>query len=437
MPLGGGAPRQVQDLVHEADWGPGRQFVIIREVESMTRIEYPVGKVLHRTAGWQSSVRVSPDGKHIAFIDHPWRGNDAGNVAVMDLEGNLRILSTGWSSAQGLAWSPDSREVWFTAFRAESSRTMYAVTLDGALRPVFQTAGHLNITDISRQGRVLAIHGNSRMRMQALNLKDSSARDLTWLEWTLVRDISPDGKTILFDETGIGGGELHSVYLRDTDGSPAVRLGDGIGGRLSPDGRWALSGLEGPPPRLMLLPTGAGETRFIPTGKLMCHNFTWYPDGKRVYVVASEGSGASRIFEIDIESGAQRAVSEESVSPMDLLMSPDGSHVGTRGRDNVFTLYPVEGGEPKRLTAIGPGLRPFGWNAEGTGIRAFDRGKIPSGIYCIDVESGKTVLERELSPSDPSGVDGVTRVIISADESTMVYSYPQVLCDLYIIEGLR
>src|SRR6267154_1073999 len=169
MPLGGGAPRAVQEGVHEADWGPGRQFAIIRESGGMTRLECPIGKVLHQTPGWQSSLRVSPDGTRIAFLDHTYRGNDMGNVAVVDMEGNLEVLSTGWNSAQGLAWSPDGREVWFTAFRAESSRTLYAVTLDGALRPVFQTAGHLNLVDISRQGKVLVVHGNNRMRMQLLD----------------------------------------------------------------------------------------------------------------------------------------------------------------------------------------------------------------------------------------------------------------------------
>ena len=264
MPLGGGAPRSIQEGVHEADWGPGRQFAIIRESGGMTRLECPIGKVLHETAGWQSSIRVSPDGTRIAFLDHPWRGNDAGNVAVVDMEGNLEVLSSGWSSAQGLAWSPDGREVWFTAFRAESSRTLYAVTLDGALRPVFQTAGHLNLADISRQGRVLVVHGNNRMRMQ-LHGANGHVQDLTWLDWSLARDISRDGRTVLFDETGIGGGELHSVYLRDADGSPATKLGEGVNPRLSPDGRWALTGLEGTPLRLLLLPElGAGLLRRLP-----------------------------------------------------------------------------------------------------------------------------------------------------------------------------
>jgi Tol biopolymer transport system component len=436
MPLGGGAPRSIQEGVHEADWGPGRQFAIIRESGGMTRIECPIGKVLHQTPGWQSSLRVSPDGTKIAFLDHPWRGNDAGNVAVVDMQGNLEVLSSGWNSAQGVAWSPDGREVWFTAFRAESSRTLYAVTLDGAQRPIFQTAGHLNLADISRQGQVLVVHGNNRMRMQLLGIADGRTQDLTWLDWSLARDISPDGRTVLFDETGVGGGEFHSVYIRDADGSPAIKLGEGVNPRLSPDGRWALTAVEGTPLRILLLPTGAGETRIVQTGKLNCHNATWFPDGKHICVVANEGDGGLRLYQVDLESGEQRAFSEEGVSPMDLLVTPDGKFVGARGPDLTFFLYPLDGGTPKPVPLVGSEERVFGWSADGSALFLFQRGALPAKSFRINLATGERTLYRELSPADRTGVDGLTRVVMTPDESTLAFSYPQSLCDLYVIEGL-
>jgi WD40 repeat protein len=437
MPLGGGAPRAIQGDVHEADWGPARQFAIIREVGGVTRIECPIGKVLHQTAGWQSNLRVSPDGTKIAFLDHPWRGNDAGNVAVIDMEGNLEILSSGWSSAFGLAWSPDGREVWFTAFRVESSRTLYAVTLDGRARAVFQTAGHLNLADISRQGQVLVVHGNNRMRMQLLGVRDGRVQDLTWLDWSLARDISRDGKTVLFDETGIGGGEFHAVYMRDADGSPAIKLGEGVNPRLSPDGRWALTALEGTPPRILLLPTGAGETRIVPTGRLNCHNAAWFPDGRRICAVANEGGGGLRLYEVDVETGEQRAFSEEGTSPFDPLVSPDGKFVAARGPDLTLFLYPVDGGPPRPLPTVASEERALGWSSDGGGLFVFQRGALPANMYRIDIATGERTLYREISPSDPTGVDGVTRVVMSPDESTLVFSYPQSLCELFVIDGLK
>ena len=74
-------------------------------------------------------------------------------------------------------------------------------------------------------------------------------------------DLTPDATTLLFDETGEGGGAAYGVYLRATDGSAAVRLGDGRGLALSPDVRWALSSPNASPAGLSLLPTGPGQPR--------------------------------------------------------------------------------------------------------------------------------------------------------------------------------
>src|SRR5437016_14636359 len=92
-----------------------------------------------------------------------------------------------------------------------------------------------------------------------------------------------DGKTILFGYEGEGAGINYAVYLRKTDGSPAVRLGDGRSQRLSPDGKWALSVLF-TPPQLALLPTGAGEARSLERGPIEQYSgkASWFPDGKRV-----------------------------------------------------------------------------------------------------------------------------------------------------------
>ena len=72
--------------------------------------------------------------------------------------------------------------------------------------------------------------------MRGLRLGDAQERDLTGFDWTLPKDISADGNTGLFGEEGFGGGPNYSFFLRKMDGSPPVRLGDGNGEALSPDG---------------------------------------------------------------------------------------------------------------------------------------------------------------------------------------------------------
>ena len=86
-PLVGGAPREVLERVQWADWSPGGNLAVVRDLEGQNRLEMPVGTVLYRTGGWIGHPRVSRQGDKVAFIDHPIQGDDSGSIAVVDLEG--------------------------------------------------------------------------------------------------------------------------------------------------------------------------------------------------------------------------------------------------------------------------------------------------------------------------------------------------------------
>ena len=140
-PLAGGAPRDVLEQVQWADWGPdGSNLAVVRDFGGKNRLEYPIGKPLYDTGGWISHPRVSPKGDLIAFLDHPTEGDDAGSLAIVDLKGNKKVLSGLWETTQGLAWSPDGNEIWFTASKTGTDRALYAVTLDGKERMVLRLA---------------------------------------------------------------------------------------------------------------------------------------------------------------------------------------------------------------------------------------------------------------------------------------------------------
>ena len=92
VPLAGGAPREVLETVEDADWSPdGKILAVARQAGTRCRLEYPIGTVIHEAAGWINNVRVSPDGELVAFIDHPQRGDNIGNVRVVDRNGKVRL----------------------------------------------------------------------------------------------------------------------------------------------------------------------------------------------------------------------------------------------------------------------------------------------------------------------------------------------------------
>ena len=97
----------------------------------------------------------------------------------------------------------------------------------GDVRVLAQGTGGLIVEDASKDGRALMAQDKARLGISALVPGAEKERDYSWLDWSLIRDISADGQTLLFGESGEGGGPGYSAYVRKADGSPAVRLGPG------------------------------------------------------------------------------------------------------------------------------------------------------------------------------------------------------------------
>jgi len=439
VPLGGGAPRDVLDNVNFADWGPdGSSFAVVRRSGSRLRLEFPIGKVLYETAGNIRECRVSPRGDRVAFTDQPIQGDARGDVAVVDLSGKKTALAPGWEDLGGLAWSADGSEVWFTASAAGSDRELYAVTLSGQKRLVSRVPGTLVLQDIASDGRVLLSHGTNRPVILALAPGETKERDLTWLDYSVVADISSDGKTLLFTEEGFAGGPQYAVYLRGSDGSPAIRLGKGNACALSADGKWALAIDLAPPTQLVLLPTGAGEAHALPRHNVQGFQWAgWLPDGKSVLFTGSEPGRGPRIYVQDVAGGPPRAVTPEGVFTLHNTISPDGQFV-VAATDVEARIYPVAGGEPRPIPGLEADL-PISWSGDGRSLYARSRNlrEVPAKVYRLDLSTGRKDLWKELGPADLSGVSSVVFIVITPDARSYAYTYNNRLSNLYLVEGLK
>jgi len=437
VPLVGGAPREVMDNVEWADWAPdGNTLAIVRQEQGRHRLEFPPGKLLYQADGWIGHIRISPKADIIALIDHPQLGDDGGAVAMVDLAGKKTTLSTGWDSIQGIAWSPGGDEIWFTATRTGGDRSLYAVNTSGTTRLLARVPGELTLLDVDRDGNVLLTRGNDRAGMIGLTPGEAKERDLSWLDWSVPGDLSADGRTVLFSETGEGGGPKYAVYLRKTDGSPAIRLSEGFGTALSPDGKWALARPNVSPPPLILLPTGVGEAKPI-THDSMNHLWgRWLPDGKRLVFSGNETGHGARLFVESPEEGKPRPISPEGVNPF-FRISPNGDSVATVGPDHKIYLYPVAAGEPVPVSGAEPEDTPTGWSADGRFLYVFRFGEIPARVFAIELSTGKRKLWKELVPLDSAGIDTIRGITITPDAKAYVYGYIRALSDLYVVDGLK
>src|SRR5439155_22988269 len=198
------------------------------------------------------------------------------------------------------------------------AEALWAVGLSRERRLVMRVAGPLELFDISKDRRVLVEHHVTLPGLMCLQPGETKERDLTWLSDSKLEDLSADGKTIVLSEGEEGGGPAGSVYLRKTDGSPAIRLGEGAGAGLSPDGNFVIAlvpRIGGKSARLTLLPTGAGETRtLIAEGFEKFFRAAWLPDGKGIVFSGSEPGHRTRAYLLDVATGRFRAITPEGVA---------------------------------------------------------------------------------------------------------------------------
>ena len=433
MPLGGGAPREITENVFQASWNPdGSDLAIVRPVEGVVRLEYPAGKVLVQSGGYVSDVRFSPDGTHIAFFEHPAKWDDRGDVAIVDLEGNRKVLSTGYWGLEGIAWSTDARTVYFSGGTGYDDFSVYAVSLSGDIRVAAQSAGGLVIHDVAANGRWIATRDDLRRVMLVRAPGVTQETDMSWQELSEPIDISRDGQMLVFTESGTAAGANYQVCMRGTDGSPVVVLGEGGATDLSDDGRWVLSGIF--PNRLIAYPTGAGQAIELNTSSIeLISDARWLPGAKQVLVVGGGKNEASRCYLVDVAGGAPRVLTEPGV--LAAFPSPDGTRMLALAADLTWWTSAIDSAEV-RTPAVGLGSTDVfaAWQGDGRGVYIITQNQVPNVIEAVDIASGRRRTVATLDPKTP-GVLYIRSVALSPDERAYAYGALTYISRLYSMEG--
>jgi hypothetical protein len=437
-PAAGGTPRElVADVVY-ADWTPGGDLIAVRNLGGKRQLEWPLGRAILDTPGYFINPRVSPDGQRLALLHESPAG--ATDLRIVDREGKERmradIPATSASlrrnfSAQdesGLAWLPSGQEVWFTTENA-----IWASTTSGKTRLIYQGVYPMRLEDVSTRGTVLVNTRSSRREVAFLPPGQQRERGLSWQAWDHLAALSDDGSQVLFstsyaDET--------YAYLRPTDGAPPVRLGSGEPFALSPDARWVLSRSNDAPDSLSIFPVGVGQTRTLSVPGLFVLRARWLQDGKRLVLLAREGTDTGlRFYLMPVGGGTPKRVSETLIRPFYFEVSRDDRWVAARALDDAVTLFPIDGGASVTLNELPPQMVPFGWDREGRlWVRSFR--DLPARVLRVNVESQRILEERRLSPGDPTGLTVISQAFITPDGKAMAFDYVRTLGSLFLLNSL-
>jgi Tol biopolymer transport system component len=441
IPMSGGAPREVLDNVQDADWAAdGEKMAVVRYVPENGHwiLEYPIGKVLFDGTNWISHPKISPDGKWIAFADHQNAiGDDQGAIAVIGSDGNSRekILSSGWITEQGIVWSPAGGEIWFTATYNGSDGNPRGVTLSGKLRTITNVPGGMWLEDL-RNGVALMVTHRRHIGIRGMPPGGKEERELGWFGWSVLSDMTPDGRKVLFDEAGDGGGPNYTVFLRDTDGSPPVRIGEGSGLAISPDGKWVITQPANGGP-LSLVPTGAGGARQLTHDNVSYQRVRWLPGGKELLAFGVESGHGARDYLIALSNGNSRPITPEGVGGVE--PSPDGRSTAVLGPDGKWGIWPLDGSGLRLIPGLDSNYRVSGWSPDGESVYVVtrrQRGKTGT-VYRVNIVTGKMESWRPFGEGLAVGALSMGGSYLSGDGGAYAYRYTQVLSQVYVVRGMK
>ena len=341
--------------------GPSALFVTSVRTREKRQITFPPAGTLG-----DSCAAASPDGKAVAFCRNVSRANDVDIYLIgigddLKPQGEVRRLTFDHKPIQGLAWTPDARElvlafessVWkLSAFSSAgpSSNAPVRVNVEGgAVWPA-----------VPRQSSRLAfshpVGGDPDIwRLPLPEPGGKPGRPLRLIASTKAefsQQYSPDGKRIAFESDR--GGNLE-IWVCESDGgncSELTWIGAAYTGvpSWSPDGRQiAFYSRVGETSQIFVIAADGGAPQRLTSDRWNNSYPRWSGDGQWIYF-ASNRTGTDQIWRMPSRGGAPTQVTRNGGFAASL--SPDGRWVYyTRDASLDTSLWrmPVGGGEESRV----------------------------------------------------------------------------------------
>ena len=352
LSLAGGEPRELLDDVVAAEWDADGELAAVRRIDGQSIIEHPLGNVLYRSPGEIQTMCLLPDRRLAVFECMENGGERPCVLALLNADRSRKVLSSGWTDWIGapLVWSPSSGEILFATF-TDGLAALYAATPSSRTRVVGRVPGDFQFRDVDRQGRMLMVSNVPRGGVMFFKDGSDEERDVSWLDFSYVADLSRDGDQILLGDTsaGLPGG---GIAIRRADGTHAIELGRGTPLALAPDADRVLAMKSGPAAdSLLVIPTGAGQRRELRHASIpRFFDGAWLPDGGSIVVVGGGDKRRTRLYVWDAENRtAPIAISPEGEYGRPVV-SPDGRLIVAPRSGAPLSIYPVDGGEPTRIS---------------------------------------------------------------------------------------
>jgi hypothetical protein len=326
-----------------------------------------------------------------------------------------------------------------------TDRSLYGVTLSGKIRKVSTAPAGMRLLDIAADGRMLIANEDVRSEIAAIDpVTKKERKGLEWFDGTGLSDVRPDGTAFLGFEWGGPAGPLYMTIYRKLSESAPTHLGDGGGGKISPDGTMVASEVFARPPYVAFYPLGTGESRKVSLEGLSgSSSLAWFPDGKRVLVVSAKEGEGLRTYVLDIDGGKPQPVGPAGF--LGFAVAGDGKRIAgidDAGEAAIFDMEKqnvrkVPGLEPDEQPHMGPDVNGLTWSSDGKSLILVNATLFGAEIFRVDVETGRKTSLKKMELSEKAGILMKPKTLYAEKSDTYAYRVSRVLSKLYVAEGLE
>jgi eukaryotic-like serine/threonine-protein kinase len=230
----------------------------------------------------------------------------------------------------------------------------------------------------------------------------------------------------------------YASIVRKTDGSPAVRLGDGWVSDFTPDGQWVVSVVPSTPPQLRLYPVGTGETRRLDFGafEALSDAHVWGSNADSILACGRMSGHVPRCYLHTPSAATWRPVTGDGADHG--YVSPDGHLVFATSPDGSNRLYDLRTGSGRSVPGLRASDQVVRWSPDGKSLWVWQSLTLPIAVDRVDIAGGQRAGLMTFVPST-SG-QGMTRIVdLSLADDPRVYSYGTIVqtSQLFVIEGAR
>ena len=215
-----------------------------------------------------------------------------------------------------------------------------------------------------------------------------------------------------------------------------MRLGYGNRPSLSADGKRVVCiRQEAGGTHLVILPTGAGDSRVLDFGDKHYERVEWFPDGKKILFTANERGRPIRAWTFPLEDGSSQPTPITAEGVRATAPAPDGRHV-VRVQGKHLSVMSADGTTASPFVDLEPGEIVTRWSADGRYLFL----RKPKGNVIefsrLDATTHRREPWRTLHVPEP-GATFIGTAALSADGKASAASFQQDIANLYLVKGLK